>query len=172
MNFFLKTILGRGTSKENKKLLGEELKTMNLKEKKKKEEEVESQWVEEALWIVDKRWEEPEEKGRFSKDTKFAHSIGAQIDSKKIKMFTTGASSYIPEDKRTTINDIKGILRKTGYTWDKKDNVWYIETTDENIEVMVEILRKYDSRFTIRSLGLVTCSECGNLKKPKEICCY
>ena len=172
MRNFFKTILGWGTAKKNKKLPKEKLKTMNLKEEKKNEEEIKSQGVKDGLWIVDKRWKDSRDKRKILRDTEFVLSIGAQLDNKKIKIFTTGASSYIPKDKRTTIDDIKEILKKKGYTWDEKDSVWYIKTTDKNIDVMIKILRKYDSRLPIRGLGLVTCSECGNLKKPKEICCY
>lgn len=172
MEKILKTIFCWGTSKKNKKLPKKKPEPMNLKEGKRNEEEGKNQRPKEEFWIVDKRWEDPRDKRKILRDTEFVHSIGAQLDSKKIKIFTTGASFYIPEDKRITSNDIKEVLRKKGYAWDEKDSVWYIKTTDKNIDTMIKILRKYDSRFPVRSLGLITCGECGNLKKPKEICCY
>lgn len=87
------------------------------------------------------------------------HSLAFHCTGDRINLYTTVYAREIPKAK--TSYDIKEVLKKEGFKFEKDTKYWYLEETEENINKAIEILKKYDTKADPNKLGLMRCWECG-----------
>lgn len=95
------------------------------------------------------------------------HSIAARItQNNKIQIYTHGQSKNITNP--TTTFNIKDELKSKNFNWNQQEKVWEIENTEDNQKLVIEILKKYDTKAEPEKNGLVKCWECGCWVKPSK----
>lgn len=98
------------------------------------------------------------------------HSLGAQITrDNKIQIFTHGNSRFMKDKNPNTTFTIKDTLKGKGFRWNGENKAWEIDNTEDNQKLVIEHLKKYDTKADPHELGLQQCWECGTWHYQREL---
>lgn len=98
-------------------------------------------------------------------DLMLLHSIGAMEKENKIQVYTTRDCRTL---KGKSTYDLKGNLKSEGFKWNSKSKDWEIELNEENKELVMSFLKKYDVKGEASHYDMVQCWECGCWVKKSQ----